>query len=84
MCARLGNPNLGVLNPSLGTIDGGFRGKQAFENLHLAQGNISAKGPQAGALTVLVTYLQTLAHKPEEKRPWLGINAHNVSPLPPY
>lgn len=41
-----------------------FRREQALNKLHTVKGNFGAKGPQAGSLTMLIVYLQTLANKP--------------------
>lgn len=57
------NSNLSVLNASLGTTNNSVRGKKTLQKLHLVKGDISAKGPQAGSLAVLIVYLQALAYK---------------------
>lgn len=66
MClAQAWKTNLSVLNASLGATTDNLRGEQTLQKLHLVKGDIGAKSPQAGSLTVLIVYLQALAHKPE-------------------
>lgn len=70
MClAQAWNSNLSVLNASLGATIDSLRGEQTLQKLHLVKGDVSAKSPQAGSLTVLIVYLQALAHKPENISP---------------
>lgn len=63
------NSNLSVLNASLGATNNSLRREKTLQKLHLVKGDISAKSPQAGSLTVLIVYLQALAHKPAELSP---------------
>lgn len=70
MClAQACNTNLSVLNASLGATNDSLRGEQTLQQLHLVKGDVSTESPQAGSLTVLIVYLQTLAHKPADINP---------------